>query len=214
MKKMMKRILSLAVVSVMLVLLTACGEQDKFIGSWEAEVNMAEYIMKSMVEEDAEVAEYFDIEDFTLVLQMTFNSDGTYTKGIDMEAAKEAFAGLQKDFENGVTKYLEDVIKTSGLDMSVEDVLEASGTTLDEMVEESFGTSVLDELAEEMKSGGNFEVKEGKLYLSDGEENTIDENVYETYEISKDELKLLESIGSEDEDDVEELYPLIFKRVK
>ena len=214
MKKMMKRILSLAVVSVMLVLLTACGEQDKFIGSWEAEVNMAEYIMKSMVEEDAEVAEYIDIEDFTLVLQMTFNSDGTYTKGIDMEAAKEAFAGLQKDFENGVTKYLEDVIKTSGLDMSVEDVLEASGTTLDEMVEESFGTSVLDELAEEMKSGGNFEVKEGKLYLSDGEENTIDENVYETYEISKDELKLLESIGSEDEDDVEELYPLIFKRVK
>lgn len=214
MKKMMKRILSLAVVSVMLVLLTACGEQDKFIGSWEAEVNMAEYIMKSMVEEDAEVAEYFDIEDFTLVLQMTFNSDGTYTKGIDMEAAKEAFAGLQKDFENGVTKYLEDVIKTSGLDMSVEDVLEASGTTLDEMVEESFGSSVLDELAEEMKSGGNFEVKEGKLYLSDGEENTIDENVYETYEISKDELKLLESIGSEDEDDVEELYPLIFKRVK
>lgn len=214
MKKMMKRILSLAVVSVMLVLLTACGEQDKFIGSWEAEVNMAEYIMKSMVEEDAEVAEYFDIEDFTLVLQMTFNSDGTYTKGIDMEAAKEAFAGLQKDFENGVTKYLEDVIKTSGLDMSVEDVLEASGTTLDEMVEESFGSSVLVELAEEMKSGGNFEVKEGKLYLSDGEENTIDENVYETYEISKDELKLLESIGSEDEDDVEELYPLIFKRVK
>lgn len=214
MKKMMKRILSLAVVSVMLVLLTACGEQDKFIGSWEAEVNMAEYIMKSMVEEDAEVAEYFDIEDFTLVLQMTFNSDGTYTKGIDMEATKEAFAGLQKDFKNGVTKYLEDEIKSNGLDISVEDVLEASGTTLDEMVEESFGTSVLDELAEEMKSGGNFEVKEGKLYLSDGEENTIDENVYETYEISKDELKLLESIGSEDEDDVEELYPLIFKRVK
>lgn len=214
MKKIMKRILCLTAILVMMTMLTACGEQDKFIGSWKAEVNMAQYIMERMVEEDPEVAEYFDIDDFTLVLQMTFNDDGTYETIADEEAAKEAFAGLQQDFKDGMTKYLEDMIKTSGLDMTVDDVLAASETTLDEMVEESFGESVLDEMTAEMKAEGNFEVKEGKICMSDGLEYAVDEKVYDTYEISGDELKLLESFGMEEEDDLSELYPMTFKKVK
>jgi hypothetical protein len=96
-------------------------------------------------------------------------------------------------------------------------LLEASEVDLDELVEEALGKKVMDEMVDSMTDEGNFEVKDGKLFMSDGLDYEIDEEVYETYELNGDELKLIESVGGDDEEDLkdlaDELYPMVFERV-
>ena len=64
-------------------------------------------------------------------------------------------------------------------------------------------------------SEGIFKAENGKLYRSVGLDDEIDENKYDTYEISENKLKLIEPFGedAENADVGMDLYPATFKRV-
>lgn len=213
MRKVMIKVMCVVMMLSMMTLFTGCSEQDKFVGTWEAKVNMADYFNEGLGD-DEEMAEYLSVDDFSLVLVMIFNDDGTYKMTVDEDAAKESFSTLKTDLTDGMKKYFEALIEQQGLNMSVDDVLALSGTTLDGMMEQILGDEVIEELISEMSSEGNFKVADGKLYLSEGLDYAVDETIYDTYEISGNTLKLIESVGSDDEESLAELYPIEFTKTK
>ena len=213
MKKNMSIILSVLLVLALMLSLTGCGEQKKFVGSWEATIDLTDFINQGIAE-DEEMAEYLEMEEFALVMKVTFKEDGTYKMYVDEKSAEKAFESAKKDFKQGMNEYFEDYIDSTGLGLTVDEVLESSGVDMDSLVEEAFGEELYNSLVKEMASEGKFEAKDGKLYLSDGLDNDIDEDEYDTYEISNNELKLIESFGDDEEDSIErDLYPMTFKKV-
>lgn len=213
MKKNVSIILSVLVVLALMLSLTGCGEQKKFVGSWEATIDLTDFINQGIAE-DEEMAEYLEMEEFALVMKVTFKEDGTYKMYVDEKSAEKAFESAKKDFKQGMNEYFEDYIDSMELGLTVDEVLESSGVDMDSLVEEAFGEELYNSLVKEMASEGNFEAKDGKLYLSDGLDNDIDEDEYDTYEISNNELKLIESFGDDagDSEDMD-LYPMTFKKV-
>ncbi len=213
MKKKITSVLSLIVALVLILSLTGCGEQKKFIGTWETTIDMSDFLNKSF-DEDPEMADYLEVDDFSLVIKMTFNDDGTCRMFADEDQAEKAFEDVKKDLKKGFTEYFKDYIAASGLLLSVDEVLEDTGVDMDSLVEEAFGDDVFSEIMDGFASEGTFEVKNGKLFRSASLDTAIDEDVYETYEISDNSLTLLASFG-DDSVDAEEmnLYPLIFTKV-
>ena len=216
MKKCLSIALCLGLVLTMLFMFTGCNEQKKFVGKWESEIDMTDVINEGMGLDD-EMAEYVAIEDFEIVMQLIFNSDGTYKRTVDENSLEDTLEDAKEDLKDGMMDYFKAYLKESGLNMTVDELLEASEVDLDELVEEALGKKVMDEMVDSMTDEGNFEVKDGKLFMSDGLDYEIDEEVYETYELNGDELKLIESVGGDDEEDLkdlaDELYPMVFERV-
>lgn len=175
---------------------------------------MTEYINEGMASQE-EVAEYIKIDNFTLELKVTYNEDGTYKMYADADAAKAAFDGVKADFTEGMRKYFEDYIESSKINMTVDEVLSLSGTTIEAVVEEALSDDVLNEMVSEMSAEGKYKAQDGKLYMLEVLEYNIDEDEYETYEVSGDEFKLLASVSADgNEDDLSALYPMTFKRIK
>ena len=216
MKKCLSIALCLGLVFTMLFMFTGCNEQKKFVGKWESEIDMTDFINEGMGLDD-EMAEYVAIEDFEIVMQLIFNSDGTYKRTVDENSLEDTLEDAKEDLKDGMMDYFKAYLKESGLNMTVDELLEASEVDLDELVEEALGKKVMDEMVDSMTDEGNFEVKDGKLFMSDGLDYEIDEEVYETYELNGDELKLIEAVGGDDEEDLkdlaDELYPMVFERV-
>lgn len=213
MKKSISLVISVLLILALMLSLTGCGEQKKFVGSWEATIDMTDFINQGIAE-DEEMAEYLKIKEFELVMKMTFKDDGTYKAYIDEKELEKTFESAKEDFKEGMNKYFEDYIDSMGLGLTVDEVLKESGVDMDSLMEEAFGDELYKSLTDELASEGNFEAKDGKLYLSDGLAKDIDEDVYDTYEISENELKLIESFGDDAEDSEDmNLYPMTFKKV-
>lgn len=214
MKKFISKVLVTVLTLSLMIFATGCGsEQDKLIGTWETNIDMTDY-MNDELGANEELAQYIKVDDFSIVMQWTLKEDGTYKMAANEEKTKEMYEDLVQDIEEGIKKYFEDMIEQSSLDMTVDELLEQSGTTFDELIEDALGDELLEDMLEGFESEGKYKVKDGKVYMSDGLDSEIDEEEYETYEISGDELTLLEVVGSEDTEEFEDMYPLVFKKIK
>lgn len=207
MKRSISKVLSIVLMLALVLTLAGCGEQSKFVGKWEAKLDLSDLMNKQMGE-NAAMADYIKIDDFIMVLELEFEDDGTYKMSVDEDEFADSIDSIKDDLKDGLTDYFEDYIKGMGVQMSVEDVLKQSGTDLDTLVEDALSEETIEGITGEMEKEGNYEVKDGKLFLSDGKDKDIDEDVYTKYEISDDELKLTESSDEEEAD----LYPMTFKK--
>lgn len=189
------------------------SEQDKFIGSWEITLDMADELNAGMSDEDDELAEYLKIEELNVSMILTFKNDGTYKMYIDEEKVKKSFESVGDDIKEGLNEYVEDLIRNEGLDYTVDEYMELLGTDIDSLMETIWGDNMYSDLFIEVEaSKGNFKAEDGKLYMSDGLDYEVDENEYNTYEISENKLKLIKPFG-EYADEIIDFYPLTFKRV-
>lgn len=216
MKKVMSLILVAAMLVVMLVGFTGCGsnEAEKFVGTWSTDVDLADMINEELAT-DPTIAEYIVLDSFMITMQMTFNEDGTYFATFDEASIQTALDEMMVVIEDGVTRMMEDEIAAAGLDMSVEDLLAMSDMTLEDLMAEMTaaldGEAMIAEMMEESLMEGNYEATSDKLFLSDGLDYDVDEEVYELYEMDGSTLTLLENVGG-DEDDLFGLYPLTFTK--
>ena len=212
MKKKMTRLVARILTFIMVLFLVGCGgEQQKFVGNWEAEVDMTKMLNDQFAAEDAEMAEIIKVESFKVTMIMQFNSDGTYMMSVDADSVEAAFEGLLEDVKKGLTTYLEAMIQEQGITMTVDEVLALSGTSMDTMLDEMMKEISVEDIVGEIESEGNFLVEDGKLFLSDGKDHAVDREVYQTYEWSGNDLKLTASYG--EDEDVSALYPMLFKKV-
>lgn len=203
----------------MSVLLSGCGEKDKFVGSWIAEINMADAV-NSQLAEIPQFGDYIKISDFNFRIDYTFNSDSTYTVSAnnnDMDAITE---NLKNDFKNGIAKYFEAIIKAQGYEMTVDEFLSYSGTSLDEFMGKNFDenelTAEFNKIFDSFNTKGTFKAKDGILTTIQ-ENDTYTEEYYEF--VNDTEVKLKGLVDEESyELDGEELsvmdviYPMTLKK--
>lgn len=211
MKKKINIILSMIMIFTMVILAGCSGsKEEQIIGSWETTIDATE-IMKQAVS-DKEMSEYIDFGECSLKMVYTFNEDGTYKAAPDEAATKEIFSNIKETYIAGITKYFEVQIAESSLSISVDELMAESGTSIDELAEKALGDEAVKKIIDSSTVEGKYEVKDGKLYTTESMDEDIDENKYETYELSKDELKILESIGDDNgENGID--YPIIFNRI-
>lgn len=218
----MKRMIAVLLALVMVVSMVGCssGDADKLVGTWEADVNLSSTISEMLDSLGQDSAEYFDFSDFSVTMVITFNDDGTYAMTLDEASTQAAFDGLMEDVEAGMVKMLEAQIAENGLDMTVDELLEASGMNLDDLMAEmktSFADEdIISDMVDESTTEGNFEAKDGKLYLSDGKDFAVDEAIYDTYVLDGDTLTLQEHVGDDaavSEALEDTMYPITFEKV-
>ncbi len=200
----------------MLFTMTGCfGEQSKYIGTWKGTLDMTDAIAEEFAN-DEEMGDYFTITDFSIVMYLEFENDGTYSMWVEEESVEKAVENMIDDLEIGMEDYLTDYFASEGVTMTVQEALDSLGMTMDELMEDSFDDEMIDETVDEMlneiKNEGNFKVDGDKLFLSDGLEYAVDENAYEICEISGDILKFLEGVGYKDGGPFADLHPVTFTR--
>lgn len=210
MKRSISVLLSVILMFALLAALSGCGAQKKLVGTWEASVDMTDMI-NQMIAQDEDMAKHMKISKLAFFLQFTFNDDGTYRSTIDEKALNTAVETLKKDLKAGCAGYFEEIIADLGVEMTVDQFLASSGYSLDEIVDGIIGDEMVESWKKELNQAGKYEVKDGKLFLSEGKNAEIDKDVYLTYELSGDELKIVSS--SNGDDGMEDLLPLVFQKI-
>lgn len=228
--KNVKRIAALLLALVMVFALCACSDSgsgkdkdkndkvekvdkktdtDLIVGTWEATVDMGDYLNAEMAGEPgmAAYAEYFDFSGVEATLSCEFDEDGDYVLTISMN--KEL---LEKVFRNAMQKVLEEAAAAEGY--TLEELAAEEGMTVEELLdavmEESFDAENF--FGDETERGG-YEIKDGKLYTFDrGDE--LDEDDYFEYKLKGDKLTLVAEYEDGELSDESEagLYPMDFVR--
>lgn len=233
MKKMKSFIIAALAVAFMFVFAGCSKESDKFIGKWKTTLDFSKEVTDELISEKdmQDVAHLIKIEGYTFDYIWTFNEDGTYRGEItneSIDSAVKAFGdSMKKSYEELFRYTIEQELKDRNLDISVEEFLAQlyPGKTTSEIMKEN--EIDLDEIAKEvtdamkmelvgkLREEGNFKVKDDKIFFSEGKDNEIDVNVYNTYEFTDDgKLKILEEVNPADEDnEFSEILPLIFEKI-
>ncbi len=225
-----KRIAALLLALVMVLALCACSDSgsgkdkdkddkvekvdkktdtDLIVGTWEATVDMGDYLNAEMAGEPgmAAYAEYFDFSGVEATLSCEFDEDGDYVLTISMN--KEP---LEKVFRNAMQKVLEEAAAAEGY--TLEELAAEEGMTVEELLdavmEESFDA---ENFFGDETERGSYEIKDGKLYTFDrGDE--LDEDDYFEYKLKGDKLTLVAEYEDGELSDESEagLYPMDFVR--
>jgi len=208
-RKNLSLLLCLSLLSALLLVCSGCGnkEKDALIGEWKCSIDMTDMLKEELeagLGSDQELMSYFDIGTFNIDLTLSFQKDDTYSMSVDEALLEQNIDQLIDSMGQGITKYFEDMIAEEGLDMTVDEVLEASGYTMDQLMAEAFNKEELMSSMDDMESSGTFKAKGGTLILTDD-----DGPGTESYELDGDKLTLT---GEGAEDDVKDLYPLVFTR--
>ena len=213
MKKIISLLLCVVLAVSMMAVLSGCGgAKEDVTGKWEAEVNMAEILNKSIAQADASMEEIINFKDFTLKINLDLNKDGTYKMYCNEEVAAKAFVGLKAEFKDMMVAYLEKSIEDAGLDMSIDDMLALTGMNLDDIIEEAFTEELIDEMVDEMYSEGQYKAEDGKFYTSDDIDVAPASSAAESYTLEDNKLTLM-GLSGQDNELYDLIYPLTFKRV-
>lgn len=199
----MKKVLALVLSAALLVgLLAGCGGKtsdcDRLIGKWSTTQDMTDLFNLGLDESDA--GEELQVDKMEIVLVLELKDDDTYTLAVDRDALAETEENMRPQLEEGVIRYLTQMYPG----MELEEILAQVGMTMDELLDEAVP---LDSLADLYDMAGQYMVKDGVLYLSDGLDEAPEENDGDSnpYTLDGDQLTLL---GAGDRDD------LVFQRVK
>lgn len=155
----MKKLFAMLLCLVMVMgAMTACTKSDgkSIVGTWEANVNFAEFMGSDDL---GEVAEYLDMDKMCMTVVMEFKADGEYIMTMDAKSIDK----LVDTMCDGMEKYMQDMSKELG--MSYEDMLTMMGCdSLEAFLEDSGALEEFDAL-KEMSETGEYELKDGILYM-------------------------------------------------
>ena len=214
----MRRFLSIAMVLVMILLLTACGpaEKDQLLGTWKTEMDLTELFNESMVATaDEELREILQVRKFNLTVSLSFYDDDTYVMTVDEEALNATMMAAREDLQAGLEVYLmETVAAAVGFEISLEDILAAAGTSMEELMDDIITPELVEDIVSGINSDGKFKAEDGKLYLSAGRMYEVDVNEYETYTVEGNTLTLHAYVPADEVDDFTKgMYPMVFHKI-
>ena len=215
MKKVLTSVISVVIIIAMMATLSGCFDQQKFVGTWKTDLDISETLEKAVKETSPEMADYVDfgtISPITLVL--TFRNDNIYSQSMDQASCDKFGDELYVVMKDMFYKYFEAVIASEGYDISVDEFLDLAEISMDDILDEAMSAYDAETMFKTARSAGNYLVKDGKLFLSAGVDLGIDENIYDTYEISGDKLTLTKHFGNDEDALPEEFYPLVFEKQK
>lgn len=208
MKKRLSIILCIVLTFSMLFTMTGCGsEEDKLTGTWKGNIDYTDVMNELFpMAIGEELASYFVFEDLEMSLIFEFD-DGIMTMSVDEDSADDLVNNIMDACVDGVEKLYQDIIDSYGYDMTVDELLESQGTSMDELVEQMNTDDMVEEITS-MAVKCKYEVKEGKILLSEDEDSEVSEDNYMKYTVSDDELKITDISGTDEIDALKELLPL------
>ncbi|MBE6976207.1 MAG: hypothetical protein E7439_03290 [Ruminococcaceae bacterium] len=217
----MKRALSLALAVLMtaaaLLCFAGCSkETDALIGTWEGDVNYAP-LFNQMIQSVAGegLAEYWTVEEFRLTLVMTFRDDGTYSMTVDQNKLDTAIEQLKFKLSNGLRYFVQDLIDASSSTQTVDEFMAEKGIAPDALIDQALGQEIRDQMVADCTFDGNYKAEDGKLYTSAGLEFSIDEGMYEIYEITQNTLTLMSVVNNGGASFLNEaFYPITLIRIQ
>lgn len=181
---MRKRNLLVSLVLVFTLILTACGQDNPFIGSWRGTCDLTDFIVDSVVGDDETLRQYMEgVDGLEFVINFEFE-ENTMSMSVD-EASGEAFiANLETSMKNMMEAVLVDGLSEYGI--SYEEYVAESGmdaeqlldSMLDEMELMSQMDSMVDSMIEALELSGSYMFDEGKLTIV-YDDGTYEEMMYE-----------------------------------
>lgn len=217
--KNFKKVISFALILCMLFAFAGCGakEEDKFVGTWKATVDMSQAVMDEIAASDpnGELSPYVDLEGYAFDYVWTFNEDGTYTMSVTKESAQAAADALEATLRSTFEKMILDQFAQQGYtDITLDEALSTTGMDIDSLVAQSMEGLDVDDLVDDFYNEGNFSAKDGRLYFSAGKQYAVDENVYDTYEFTAEgALKITDEVDpSDSSSDMSMILPITFEK--
>lgn len=196
---MKKRSLLLVLIMTMVLSITACGtqEQDKkknpFVGTWSGTLDLTEYVVNTIVAENADLQKYAKFENLTFTLTFTFTEDKVLLH-LDDASAQQFIANAEAGIATMVDAMVADIATANN--MTAEDVYAGMSVTRDAYV-----ASVV----ESMKLGDMVKAMAGALELNgsykyDAEKIVVlyEDKTYEEmkYVLESEELTITVSDGT------------------
>lgn len=223
MKKLTK-IMALVLCMAMVFALCACGKSDseKFVGTWETEIDLSDVAIASLEAEIGDAMDYFDFGKLISVATFNFNEDGTYK--MTMKLDDKSLDEFNTVLEDGLMAMMYDAtneeLAAYGMTMEEGDAayLETYGMTIEEYNElyvEAFMEEMdIQQLFADSSVEGNWKVEDGKLYMTeDIDETEFDAGDYDVYkELTESSFTIVEEYVNGEKDEAN-MYPMVFTKV-
>ena len=215
----MKKITAMLLCLVLVLSLCACGAKENLVGTWKANIELADLMNKEIAASgDEAMAEAMNLESFQLPLILELREDGTCTMKVDPEAMAASADKLATDLTEGLKAYFVTMLEQQGLE--VEDpteVLTIMGLDLDALVAEMKDQFLSEDTFAEFTMESKYKAEDGKIYFSDDLESEINADEYNTYTLKGDTLTL--DVGNMvieegQEDMAAYMFPMTLTRVK
>ena len=218
--EMKKSIVLLVCVMLMCGLTAGCRNSNRdsaeILGVWKGSIDMTDHLHEGLSVYNPEFADVLALGGFTVSVIWRFEENGTYSMSVDPVAMEAEARNLIAQLRAGMYRHLENKIETEGLSLTVEELLTLADTDLDMLLEQALGEDPVSAIisAFKLNMSGNYELDNGKLYLSDNVDNKVDKDNYYTYELDGDKLvfKAGEFADSEAEEYAKIILPLELKK--
>ena len=202
----------LCLVMVLSVALCGCSsEADALVGTWTATIDLADALNEELAA-DEEIGPYIQVSSFSLVYTMTFTSEDTYSMTVDETALSGEFEAMKAEVEAGLYSYLDAMIEAEGLSMTADELLALSNMSMADLLDEALSEDMITGLVDELNMEGNFEAKDGKLFLSDGLEYSVDQTMYELYTLAGSTLTIDAGTASGADEMSQYIFPMVFTK--
>jgi len=195
----MKKHSAISIMVLLLLVFSGCTMQEpqKLTGTWKYDCDISALL------NDADEKAYFNLEPHNAELVITFNADNTYTFGFDDTSLQTALEEIRTELAAESEDYIRKVIADQG--SVYQYFAESLVQELREETEEEFSVMVEELYAQlSVTKSGSFVAEGNKLYW----DNETDE--YDIYTLAENTLTLDKDIETEKD----ELYPMIFTKVK
>lgn len=208
----MKRRISLALCFLLLcMMLSACGGSSEIVGTWYGELDLTPTLYRAF-DIHTSLGDYIEIQEITLDATVMFRKNGTYTLTVEQEGLEETLDRLETQWESGIRRYVEDLLKEQELDISADAFLQLSGMDVQGLLSQIIDEQTLKAVAAEATRKGDYKVSGDKLYLSVDEDTPIDKNSYGVFTVAEGVLTISEYVGEESTEAMNVLCPMVFKK--
>ncbi len=202
----MTKILCLILTALLLVCMCGCSvpDEENILGTWQGTMNYASYFNSSLLATHPEMADYWHIEEFNLVMNFTFWDDGTFKVEADRDKLSAAMEQLRIDMGVGYLRYMTETGQMAGKYFD--------DTALAALMEQIIGDDYYYALLIETEIRGNYKVEDGKLFASADLSQEAPTDSYEVIQFKNGKLILKEFVGAEDGGIAYGFHPLTLKR--
>lgn len=171
------------------------GADNAIIGTWVTIIDMTDTINETIA--DQEIEPFVKFSNLSISMNATFREDGTYSMELDPVSVGDMAEARQKQIDDGMMAYLENVIAEMWNGMALDDYLAMSGMSREEAMDiitdgvfdlEGFLAS-LDNISVE----GNYKAENGRISMSNTLHEPASSTNYDEYVIEGNFLTIKDS---------------------
>ena len=142
---------------------------------------------------------------------MTFDAHGNCTLAIDEASAKATMDTIAQVMLDGTLKLLDDLLSIQDPNLSIEDYLAASGTTTEDLKKQISAELKMEDLVGELSQEGTYEIRDGKLYIADGDEAFTEDDA-SAYTLQNGVLTIEAPADADQDESAAIMFPLVLNR--